>query len=732
MTKTKNIILYFFLLLTINLQGQTGEHPNLFLTKTDVTLIKQNLGNVQLFDKSYKALKYDIDIEIKKPIDVPIPKDPAGGYTHYRHKQNYKIMFGAGILWQISGEKKYAEFVKNMLLKYAKIYPKLPLHPVTKSYARGKLFWQQLNEAVWLVYTSIAYDCIYNYLSEKERNTIEKQLLFPYADFLSIKNPKVFNRIHNHGVWAVAAVGMTGFATGNKELIKRAFDGIGKARGEAGFYVQINKLFSPQGYYTEGPYYERYALTPYILFAQAVNNNEPEKHIFEYRDSVLQKAVRTTLQLTNQEGKFFPFNDAIKEMSLYTESMVNAVDIVYTQSPYNKELLSIVKQQNKVIVSGAGLKAAIDLQNNKAKPFNRESLQINDGNLGKQGAIGILRTSDNKNNITVLMKYASQGLGHGHFDRLSIMMYNNGKEILPDYGAVRYVNILYKEGGRYLPENKSWAKQTIAHNTIVIDSSSNFGGNYKIANKYHAKSIFFDAKIDKIQLMSAKETNAYKGVNLQRTIALINDTNIFKHPVLIDVFKILSDTSAHAIDLPYYYKGQFMHSSIDYKPQTTNKTQLGNKSGYQHLWINAIGQCSDTTFKFIFMNNNKFYSLTSNIAGNNKIYFVQTGAADPNFNLRCENGLIFHLNKIKNYVFANTIECFGFHNPASEITGNLSTSVKTTNVIFYNEEYCIIKITKSDNKNVYLAITDNESKTQHIVNTKQGKFEWQGMYHLFY
>ncbi|WP_205932275.1 hypothetical protein, partial [Pseudomonas viridiflava] len=52
-----------------------------------------------------------------------------------------------------------------------------------------------------------------------------------------------------------------------------------------------DQLFPPDGYYEEGPYYQRYALAPFILFANAVQRNEPERGIFKRRDGVLLKAV---------------------------------------------------------------------------------------------------------------------------------------------------------------------------------------------------------------------------------------------------------------------------------------------------------------------------------------------------------------------------------------------------------------------------------------------------------
>src|SRR5258708_19581753 len=35
-----------------------------------------------------------------------------------------------------------------------------------------------------------------------------------------------------------------------------------------------------------------------------------------------------------------------------------------------------------------------------------------------------------------------------------------GREIISDYGSARFLNVEQKFGGRYLPENKSFAKQT--------------------------------------------------------------------------------------------------------------------------------------------------------------------------------------------------------------------------------------------------------------------------------
>ncbi len=162
-----------------NVRTNTNSHPSLILTKQGVENIKAELGNIPIFDKTLSAAQAEIGLAIKEGFDVPIPKDYSGGYTHATHKRNYALMQKAGVLYQILEDEKYAKFVKEMLFEYAKMYPTLPIHPKPRSYARGKLFWQCLNDSNWLVYTSQAYDCIYDYLTKEERDLLENDLFRP-------------------------------------------------------------------------------------------------------------------------------------------------------------------------------------------------------------------------------------------------------------------------------------------------------------------------------------------------------------------------------------------------------------------------------------------------------------------------------------------------------------------------------------------------------------------------
>ena len=116
------------------------QHPNLILTTKSVTEIKNQLGSIPLFDETLKVAKQEVDAAIESGIDVPMPKDMAGGYTHTQHKLNYANMQKAGVLYQILDDEKYANYVKDMLMEYENYSQHLKLHPKQRSYARGKLF----------------------------------------------------------------------------------------------------------------------------------------------------------------------------------------------------------------------------------------------------------------------------------------------------------------------------------------------------------------------------------------------------------------------------------------------------------------------------------------------------------------------------------------------------------------------------------------------------------------
>ena len=717
------------------------EHPSLILTKAGVQNIRAELGNVPLFDASLEKLKQEVDAEIALGINTPVPQDYSGGYTHERHKRNMVVMQQAGVLYQILDDAKYAKYVKDMLMQYEAMYKTLPLHPKTRSYARGKLFWQCLNDSNWLVYVSQAYDCIYDYLDKAERKKLEKNLFRPFADHISVDSPQFYQRVHNHSTWGNAAVGMIGLVMNDKELIDRALYGIKGVSldktakdddggflnkdGKAGFLANIEEPFSPDGYYNEGPYYQRYAMYPFLIFAEGLHNVKPELKIFEYKDGVLLKSIDALLNLSDADGDFFPLNDGQKGMSYYNNALVTAVDISYYFGNQDPGLLSIAAKQNKVLLDDTGLAVALGVKNGKAEPFEKKSINLSDGPEGKQGGVGILRSDG----LELVFKYASQGSSHGHYDKLSYSYYENGNEVLQDYGLARFVNIEQKGGGNYLKENKTWAKQTVAHNTLVQNEQSHYQGKYDIGSKYHPNLYLFDSSQENIQIVSATETNAYPGTKMHRTMAIIKQDG-FEKPFMLDILKVTSD-STNQYDLPFYFMGQVVKTNVDYKIPNTLEP-LGERNGYQHLWLEGTGMTNNENTKFSWLDNGRFYTMTSATLPNDELKLVRIGANDPEFNLRREAGVILRRKDTNNTLFVSTIESHGSYSPVSELAINSNSNIKELKVVVDTAAYTAIEITAVNNETslFIIANTNNSKEAEHKLKINDKNYEWSGSYHF--
>jgi len=699
--KTK--ILTFFLL-SVTVFMNAGQHPALLLTQQGVKDIRSTMNKYPSFLPSMNELRLMADAALSNEILVPVPKDGGGGYTHEKHKSNYYEMNAAGTLYQLTGEKKYAQFVRDMLLQYADLYPTLGLHPAIKSATPGKIFWQALNDAVWLVHVANAYDCIYDFMGEKDRQYVETNLFRPMAEFLSNGNPNnyaVFNKMHNHGTWATAAVGMIGYVMGDQELVKKALYGSNKD-GKTGFIRQLDALFSPDGYFTEGPYYQRYAIWPFMTFAQVIQNQQPELQIFNYRDRILLKAVNVLLQCTYNEELFY-LNDALTK-TIQTQELVYAVDIAYTNNPADKQLLDVARLQKSFSVSDAGFATAKALTNAQVQPFVFKSTLLRDGPNGDEGGIAIFRTGAPSQQTCLTFKATAHGLSHGHYDKLSLAFYENGNAILPDYGSVRFLNIEPKNAGHYTKENYSWAMQSIAHNTVVADQKSHFDAQIEVSSAHHSDIQFCDYSKPDLQVVSGSESNAYPGVHLQRTTALLTHPD-FENPFLIDIFNVKSD-SINVLDLPFYYNGQMVSASFDYQKNTTELRALGSANGYQHLWLEAVGKTEKPNACFTWVNGNRFCSITTLCNSKTEFLMTRVGAGDPNFNLRPEPCFMIRQKDVKNHTFASVIEPHGLYDLSREVTSGYQSSVSAIKLIKEDEAFTALKM-EARNGKTYLFVKVN-------------------------
>ncbi|WP_041055132.1 heparinase II/III domain-containing protein [Vibrio owensii] len=707
----------------------------ILLTEAEVELLRKEVGKPSLMGKSIEANRKELEAFMRLPLDVP-GHGEAGGYEHNRHKQNYTYMNLAGRLFLITQEEKYAQFVKDLLAIYAEKYLTFDFHVQKNTNPTGRLFHQILNEHCWLMFTSLAYSCVASVMTEEERTAVVERIFEPMLDMFTVKYAHDFDRIHNHGIWAVAAVGICGLAIGKPEYLEMSV--YGQDRDDTGgFLAQISQLFAPSGYYMEGPYYHRYAIRPTCVFAEVVHRHMPEVDIYNYKDKVIGNTVQAMLATAYPNGEFPALNDASRTMSITDMGVQVAVSVYSKHYGMDDNILGMAKIQNAVWMHPCGLelsqaydKAIADRE--IGMPF-WPSVELNEGPTGNNGAQGFIRMQDKIGDVSQLvMNYGQHGMGHGNFDTLGITFFNRGQEVLREYGFCRWVNVEPKFGGRYLDENKSYARQTIAHNAVTIDEQCQNGFDVDRADSVHGLPHFFKVEGTEINGMSAFANDHYPNTDMQRSVFMLSLDEL-EAPLLLDLYRIEGE-GEHQYDYSHQYDGQIVRTNFDYQSFGELST-LGDDFGYQHLWKVASGKVQDTAL-VSWLQNNTYYTWlgTSSSAkqnGDNEVIFTRTGANDPSFNLRSEPAFILR-SKGESTLFVSVLETHGYFNEEFEQSVNARGQVKDIRVVGYNAVGSIVEITTE--KSLVTVMISNvlgaDDQTPHQVEMNGKTYSWNGFYSL--
>lgn len=673
---------------------------------------------------SIEKMRKTTDMQMTQPILVP-GHGEAGSPAHNRHQANSRSIESAGLLFRITGVQAYAKFAADILLAYADKYLGLGFQVQKNTNPPGRIFHQMLNENMWLMYASLGYGYVRDTLTAAQQEHIKSQLLRPMAELSTVKYKADFDRITNHGLWAVSAVGICGLAIGDKEFVDVAVMGQNGDGTTRGYLAQISNLFAPSGFYIEGPYYHRFAIRPLCIFAEALHQHRPELDIYNYKNQVVGNTIRALLATAYPDGSFPAMNDSSRTMGITDEGVLISAALYFARYGKSDAIAAAARQQEGVWVQPVALDLAnaVDAMGDGAAPY-WPSIELNEGPNGDRGAQGFLRTHAQDGDITqVIMGYGQHGLSHGHFDALGITLFNRGAEVLNEYGYGRWVNIETKFGGRYLPENKSYCRQTIAHNAVVVDQKTQNGADIEKADSVHGISHFFCGSGD-VQAMSAFANDHYPDVGMQRTVLTLNLPQ-FTTPVLIDLFRLKS-TSSHQYDYALQYKGQICTTTLDCK-QKNNWAQLGDSNGYQHLLRTADAVVNEP-FRISWLQGERFNTWLSS-ASQGELILAQVGANDPSFNLRHETSMILR-QQGDTHLFASAFETHGVFIESIERCYGSAGILQSISVIGHNDDASVVSL-KGEGVDLIIMVSnrnDVTEQTQTEVTFNGQTFAWRGYF----
>jgi hypothetical protein len=445
------------------------------------------------------------------------------------YKRIHRAVRQAGILYRATDNREAAAYGRRMLLWFAETYERFQVHG--KHAGKGRIMGQSLCEATSMVDLSLGYWDLFPALSETDRDTIARRLLLPSAALIH----KQTTQIHNIHSWHNAAVGLIGLAVGATNLVDAAVD------GPHGLEAQIAKGVLADGFWYEGSigyhFYTVSSLRDFIVALDArgrrVRGMDRFRRMFE-----------APLDYACGDGMLPSINDGWAGGGLAGEA------------PAYEMAAHLWPDDPRIPAALAVFYRGRPRTSEQALLFGPDALPAAAG-LPKRSALlpatgyAILR----EGGIEALLKFGPYGGGHDHLDRLMMLVYADGKEILPDLGTAGYGIKLNR-----------WFRSPAAHNMLVVDgkTQAKCGG---------VLSSFTSNRVE------ASVADAYPGVVIRRTLA-VHDGN------LGDLVKA-SSAAEHTYDLFHHVRGTLESCSVE----LADATIPGGGAGYE--WLKKIrgGRC---------------------------------------------------------------------------------------------------------------------------------------------
>jgi oligo-alginate lyase len=429
-----------------------------------------------------------------------------------------------GLAFRFSGRARFAKRAGEILAAYADRYSTYPLHDVNgaERTGGGRVMAQTLDESVWLIPMAWGYSLVRDTLAEPERRRIERDLLLAAANVIRAHRMG----IHNIQCWKNSAVGLAGFATGNRELVREAIDD-----PDRGFRAQMARGVTDDGLWYEGSLgYHHYTMQAIWPLAEAARH----AGIDLYSDR-MRTLFDAPLALALPDGNTPGFNDSGGGNVTVAGPLYEIAYARWHKPEYGRVAAGTPRNSLEALLYGAE-----SVPSGAMIPAQSVLLRA--------AGYAMLRSAS----MTVAARFGMHGGGHGHPDKLNIVTFAAGHLFGLDPGSIAYA----------VPLHREWYRSTIAHNTVSVDRQLQRNADGRLDRWTTEGSA---------TILVASADDVYAGVTLERTLRL-------RDGHLLDRFSCASEKQ-HVYDWAFHSAGRFS-SSLEFRPRAA---PLGEANGYQHI-----------------------------------------------------------------------------------------------------------------------------------------------------
>ncbi len=533
------------------------KHPYVVLSKKEISEMRKKYKKYKWVREAADAMLHTAGKYSRG--DVP---EETGGDFHERigsyeiTKKHIDFSRAAryyGILYVLTGEKKYARSAKRILMRYTEVYPKLKRADKygkvgdAADLSGGKLCVQLLSDAKWDIFMAQAYDLTYNFYSEEEREKIENMLRDQAEMIMKHKRGA-----HNFQAVYNSALAVIGYTLQDPAYIDYALN-----EPSNGFLsLQIKKSFTKDMmYYERSPHYHHFIISYLSYLFEAVYHS----HFNIYKWKGIKSIYDVLLKISDKEYEVPYVNDG--GYFNFTEQKRGWPYIIAYKRYNDKKYLWIINKLSKTAPE-ALMYLPGKIYADKSKSVSSSYYSKNyDSFYLPDTEWAFIRAKNNSElgDFYFTLKYDQYYSSHTHLDRMGLIVKSFNKFVLPDAGSVKYGN----------PAQVPWFRSTISHNTLLVDMQPQ--------SLTASTSLDYFYTADSFQAVSANVVGLYgDSVKMRRSLFLLDNSYIIDYVSVND-----SQNIKHKYDLVYHFDGKPDYKS--FKPKKSKNIYRDSSPNYAFI-----------------------------------------------------------------------------------------------------------------------------------------------------
>ena len=389
------------------------------------------------------------------------------GHLRYRRLGRLSAVGALGKVYALTGERKCAERTRAILLRLAEVYPHYLAHdwnhiyPDYRNLQSGKLCGWKLTDASVFLQLATAYDLTYNsgVYSDADKVAIEEGCFREFARLMVATSPR--GCCVNDGPTAMGGGALAGLMLGSHETVAWAIEA---PDGLLGF---LDDYFVRDGHWYEAsPSYEGMSVNPLYVAPEALRGysdpgtyTDPGRYdnLDLFAHPIMKRLLLAGASETMPDGCLPPTNDSTWK-ARYPRRRAEMHAFWYPGPKSQATMASLFG----AAAGQSGDEYSLFRRDPDFAPGAAAGPSPSSRSIVRPGVgWGILRTGDSRSDAAVFLDYGPHGGGHGHPDRLNLIYYDYGAELVTDLGYLGWGH-----------PNHPWIRSAASHNLVIVDGKA--------------------------------------------------------------------------------------------------------------------------------------------------------------------------------------------------------------------------------------------------------------------